>query len=228
MTTVPKHPLADPEGDEPLTRTPHGEVLLGRPATRADLDRLPPTWRGEILNGTLYAFPRPRMRHQLAGGGLYSDLMGPFQRGKGGPGGWWIVIEPGIELPGEQEFSPDVAGWRRERMPRLPRRSAIKVVPDWICEVLSPRTTSYDLVVKRRFYAAIGVSYLWYVDPVSRTLSASKLEGGRWVELGIWRDSDAARIEPFEVVELSLGDLWDGFEDEGNGEDSPPPPSTVI
>ena len=213
-------------------RTPLGEVILDRPATRADLDRLPRTWRGEILNGTLYAFPRPRPRHQLAGGTLYQDLCGPFHRGRGGPGGWWILIEPGVEIPGEDEFSPDVAGWRRERMPHLPRKGAIKLAPDWICEVLSPRTRSYDHVVKRRYYAALGVSYLWYLDPTDRTLTASKLEAGRWVELGAWKDDETARIEPFDAMELSLADLWEGFEDEedeeGSKEVSPSPPSSAV
>jgi Uma2 family endonuclease len=232
MTTAPRRPRVDPSGPSAPKRTPQGAVILDRPATRADLNSLPRTYRGEILAGTLYAFPRPRARHQRAGGTLYQDLCGPFDRGRGGPGGWWILIEPGVELPGEDEFSPDVAGWRRERMPHLPRKGAIQTVPDWICEVLSPRTRSYDHVTKRRYYAAIGVSYLWYVDPFARTLTASKLEGGRWVELGAWQDDETVRTEPFDAVEVNLSPLWEGFDDEdeeeGSGEESPSPPSTTV
>lgn len=209
-------------------RTPHGAVILDRHATRADLDALPETWRGEILGGTLYAFPRPRAPHQRAGGSILGDLCDPFDRGRGGPGGWWILIEPGIELPGQDEVSPDLAGWRRERMPHLPRTGAITLVPDWVCEVLSPRTRSYDHVTKRRFYAQIGVSYLWYVDPLDRTLTASKLQGGRWLELGAWRDDETARVEPFEAIELRLSAWWEGVAPESADEDaSPPPPSTA-
>lgn len=211
-------------------RTPLGAVILDRPAIHADLDQLPRTWRGEILHGTLYAFPRPRARHQGASGALHGELRNPFGRGRSGPGGWWILIEPGIELPGEDEFSPDVAGWRRERMPHLPRKGAITTVPDWICEVLSPRTRSYDHVTKRRFYAEIGVSHLWYVDPIDKTLTASKLEGGRWLELGAWRDDEKVRVEPFEAMELELAALWEGFDDDDEDEEeaSPSPPSCAV
>lgn len=208
-------------------RAPSGEVLLGRPATREDLDRLPRTFRGEILNGTLYAFPRPRARHQRATGKLYRDVSGPFDDGVGGPGGWWILVEPGIELPSAPEVSPDIAGWRRERMRRLPTKGPIRIVPDWVCEVLSPRTTSYDLVTKRRFYASIGVPYLWYVEPRNRVLTAHQLnDDGSWRELGVWVGDMLAQVQPFDAVELTLAGTWDGFDPDE--EESPSPPSTVV
>lgn len=206
-----------------------GAVLLDRPAVPADLDRLPRTWRGEILRGTLYAFPRPRAPHQRASTRIAGDVDGPFDRGRGGPGGWWILEEPGIELPGVAEFSPDVAGWRRERMPRLPREGAIRVVPDWVCEVLSPRTRAYDLVIKRRFYAELGVPHLWYVEPLAKAIFASRLVSGQWLELGVWGNEDKAHIEPFEAVELDLSGWWDGVDVGGEEEDgpgSPEPPSS--
>ncbi len=95
-------------------------------------------------------------------------------------------------------------------MARVPRKGPISVAPDWICEVLSPRTRSYDHVTKRRFYAEIGVSFLWYVDPLARLLMASKLEGGRWVELGSWCDDQKVRVEPFDAMELDLAAWWEG------------------
>src|SRR5690606_15372551 len=98
---------------------------------------------------------------------------------------WWILAEPGIEVERSPEFSPDVAGWRRERMPTLPANDAIRVVPDWACEILSPRARSYDLLVKRPFYADIGIGHLWYVDPDARTLTVSRLLDGRWLEIGV-------------------------------------------
>jgi Uma2 family endonuclease len=102
-------------------------------------------------------------------------------------------------------------------------------VPDWICEVLSPTTRAYDVTTKRRFYAEIGVSYLWYLDPTYKILTASKLEGGRWVELGAWKDDEKVRVEPFEAIELDLALLWEGFEDEKDAEEaSPSPPSATV
>jgi len=181
---------------------------LGRPATLADLEALPPSWRGEIIDGELYAFPRPTFPHMNLEGSVFDDLRSPFQRGRGGPGGWWILHEPGIQLARSPEFSPDLGGWRKSRMPNPPTTGPITVVPDWICEVLSPSTRSYDLLVKRRFYAEIGVAFLWYIDPTVRALTISKLQEGRWVELGVHGPDEKLRAEPFEAIELDLAAWW--------------------
>jgi Uma2 family endonuclease len=121
-------------------------VSARRSATLADLEALPPHVKGEVIDGVLYTQPRPRPPHANVEGALAEELRGPFQRGRGGPGGWWILIGPGIEVPGSPEFSPDLAGWRRERMGALPSER-IDVVPDWVCEIMSPTTRSYDLRV---------------------------------------------------------------------------------
>jgi Uma2 family endonuclease len=121
-----------------------------------------------------------------------------------------------------------IAGWRRERLPRLPRKGAIDAAPDWVCEVLSPRTRAYDLVIKRRFYTEIGVRYLWYVEPLAKAVTASKLVSGQWVEVGAWCSDEKARIEPFEVMELDLASWWEGIEEgwaDDDEQESPAPPS---
>ena len=180
----------------------------GRPATRADLDALPSNVKGEIINGVLYTQPRPRARHMDVEDLLIDDLKSPYQRGRGGPGGWWILSEPGIELPGSPEVSPDLAGWRRTRLPSLPKDGPITLVPDWACEILSPTTRGYDQRTKRPFYAEIGVSFLWYVDLDAHTLTVSKLEAQRWTELAVYGEDDRVRAPPFEEVELSLAEWW--------------------
>lgn len=182
-------------------------------ATYEDLLALPPNVKGEILDGVLYTQPRPRSWHVLGASGLQELLGPPFRRGVGGPGGWWILVEPGIELPDSPEVSPDLAGWRRERMPNLPRREAIKVVPDWVCEILSPSTVVYDQHTKKRFYAKHGVRWLWIIDPEARLLTAHRLQNGGWFEVGSWVGDDRARIEPFDAIELSLADIWTSAEE---------------
>src|SRR3954451_8107117 len=176
--------------------------------TLADLDALPPGIVGEIIEGVLYTMTKPRMRHQRTGLEIGSGLLGPFDHGRGGPGGWWIVTEPGIELPNTPEISPDIAGWRRERMPELPIDEPIRVVPDWVCEILSPRTRRHDLLVKLPYYAKIGVGYHWLVDIEARTLTAQRLETGRWLTLGMFGDETEARIEPFEAIQLDVASWW--------------------
>jgi Uma2 family endonuclease len=118
--------------------------MVAKPAASLDdllaqLEALPPDVKGEIIKGTLYTNPRPLPRHQNIEGLVIDDLKSPYQRGRGGPGGWWILPEPGICLPGSPEFSPDVAGWRRERLPSLPQ-GKLTLAPDWLCEIHSTNT----------------------------------------------------------------------------------------
>ena len=165
---------------------PHGMAEAARKrATYEDLLALPPNVKGEILDGVLYTQPKPRAPHMRAATILGGNISGPFDSGWSGPGGWWILIEPGIELPDSPEVIPDLAGWRRERMPELPRDEAITVVPDWVCEILSPSTRNYDQRIKKPFYARHGVSWLWLVDPEAHLLTAHRLENGRWVEMAL-------------------------------------------
>ncbi len=178
-------------------------------ATWADLEALPAGMVGELIRGSLYAMPRPRPRHARAEGRIFSAVeRGYDSSDAGGPGGWWIVVEPGIALAGldVEEIVPDVAGWRRERLPPSPDRFTI--APDWVCEVLSPSTRRHDLTTKRPLYAEAGVRWMWIVDVDARTLTASRLHEGRWLEIGVWSDADRFRAEPLDAVELRGEDLW--------------------
>jgi len=175
--------------------------------TLADLEALPPGMKGEIIEGVLYTMTRPRARHQRLNVSIGGKLGPLFDEGDGGPGGWWILPEPGIELPESPEFSPDLAGWRRERMPALPY-DAITLVPDWICEILSPSTRRHNLVVKKPYYARIGVPHLWLVDLEARALTALRLENTRWLDLGTFADEAEARIEPFDAVAFDVRRWW--------------------
>lgn len=178
------------------------------PATLADLDALPPSIKGEIIDGVLHTQPRPRALHMRIATRIADDVSGPYDLGRGGPGGWWILVEPGIELPGSPEFSPDLAGWHRERLPDLPDDEPVRVAPDWACEILCRTTRGYDQRTKRPFYARIGVGWLWFVDPEARTLSVSKLVDGHWYEVGVYGEDDRIRPEPFAEVEITLADWW--------------------
>ncbi|MEW5851929.1 MAG: Uma2 family endonuclease [Myxococcota bacterium] len=176
------------------------------PATYRDLEDLPPGIKGENIEGTLYTQPRPSPRHKRVGSLIYRRLFDTYDCGAGGPGRWWLLLEPGIEQPGSPEFSPDVAGWRKERLPELPAK--FTTIPDWICEVLSPSNRQYDLSVKRPFYARSGLPFLWFIDVDARTLMVHRLVDGKWLELGVWAEDALVRAPPFEEVELSLGELW--------------------
>jgi Uma2 family endonuclease len=179
-----------------------------KPPTLADLDALPANIKGEIIEGVLYTMTRPRGRHQRTNLAIGSKLRGPFDDGVGGPGGWWILPEPGIELPNTPEISPDLAGWRRSRLPELPEDAPITVVPDWVCEILSPTNRRHDLLVKKPYYARIGVAHHWLVDREAKTLTVYSLENGRWVEMGVYGDDREARIDPFAEIALDVASWW--------------------
>lgn len=187
-------------------------VLVKKQATYRDLVMLPEHQVGEILDGELYASPRPRPRHSLASSVLGNELGGPFHLGRGGPGGWWILDEPELHL-GPDVLVPDLAGWRRERLPRLPEEVGITVAPDWVCEVLSPTTARLDRSRKLPRYARAGVQHVWVVDPLNRALEVFRHEGERWVLAGDFSGQTLARIEPFDAVELELEALWVADED---------------
>lgn len=196
------------------------------PATYADLEAAPPNRVAELIEGTLYTFPRPAPRHGAAASNLCGELAAPFGRGRGGPGGWRIIIEPELHFPdprandGVIAISPDLAGWRRERMPKLPKTKYFTLAPDWLCEVLSPSTEAYDRTVKMPLYAREGVRHAWLVDPVVRTLELFILGAdARWILAGVHRDDALVRAEPFEAVELELGVLWEAAEGDDEQED---------
>ena len=184
-----------------------GESEAPRRATYRDVLDAPAHRVAEIVDGTLHTQPRPAAPHALASSRLGGELTGPFDRGRGGPGGWWIIDEPELHL-GEDILVPDLAGWRRERMPDYPDAAYVTLAPDWVCEVLSPSTRKLDLHGKRPIYAREGVEHLWLVDPAGRTLEALELREGQWVLIASAKDADPVCIRPFDAVTFNLGDLW--------------------
>lgn len=178
-----------------------------KPARYASLEALPPNLVGEIIGDSLYASPRPAPSHALAASGLGALIGGPFHYDQEGPGGWWILFEPELHL-GADVLVPDIAGWRRERMTVLPEEAFINQAPDWVCEVVSPRTASLDRVEKLPVYAREGVSFAWIVDPQARSLEVFSLIGSRLAFLKGWTGDERVRAEPFQEIELDLGRLW--------------------
>jgi len=186
-------------------------------ATYADILALPEHVVGEIIDGELYASPRPASPHALAASGLGSDLFSAFHRGRGGPGGWVILIEPELHIGG-QVMVPDLAGWRRERMPEVPDVPFFELAPDWVCEVISPSTGRLDRAKKLPHYARCGVGHVWLLDPIQQTLEIYRLNRppgeappfvfAGWTLVATHAGDDKVRVEPFDAIELDLALLW--------------------
>lgn len=178
-----------------------------KPATYQDIIDLPENLVGEIVDGELVVSPRPMVRHARVASVLGRSLGGPFDDGREGPGGWWILDE--VELHwGDDVLVPDLAGWRRTRMPNLRDEQFITLAPDWVCEIVSPSTARVDRGRKLRIYAREQVRHAWLVDPQTRMLEVFRREGEGWFFVGSFSDAERVRAEPFDAIELDLGTLW--------------------
>ena len=178
-----------------------------RLATYADIEALPAHVVGEIAFGVLHTHPRPTPRHSVAANAVGAIVTGPFQFGNGGPGGWLFMVEPELHLA-DHVVVPDIAGWRRERLPRLPDTGHLDVPPDWVCEVLSPSTQRFDRTDKLTIYAKFGVGHSWYVDPLARTLEVFALQGEKWLLAATFKEADLVAAPPFELHTFALEVLW--------------------
>ena len=183
---------------------------MGEPASRRatydDVLGAPENTIAEVINGVLRLEPRPALSHASAAT-LLSDELGPFRGRRGGPGGWIILFEPELHLDADVVV-PDLAGWRRERMPRVPDEPYTTLAPDWVCEVLSKGNRKKDRAEKLPVYARAGVRFAWLLDPVERTLEVLRLESGRYSIVATYVDDAKVRAEPFGEVELALEGVW--------------------
>jgi Uma2 family endonuclease len=179
-----------------------------RPASYEDILALPEHVVGEIVAGELHVSPRPAPRHAAAATALGEELGPPFKRGRGGPGGWFLLFEPELHLAPDV-LVPDLGGWRRERMPEMPVDLPYFVLaPDWVCEVLSPSTAALDRGRKLAVYARERVANVWLVEPVSQTLEVLRLDGATYRIVQVATGDAAVRAEPFDAIELDLRVLW--------------------
>jgi len=179
-----------------------------KPATYRDLLNVPAHLVAEIVDGELHASPRPSLPHAMAASSLTSELVGPFGFGRGGgPGGWVILAEPELHIV-DQVMVPDLAGWRRERMPQMPETAFAEIPPDWVCEVISPSTGALDRAGKMPHYGRAGVGHAWLVDPTSKTVEVYRSDGPEWRLLKTFAENAKVRAEPFDAVELDLSLLW--------------------
>lgn len=183
-------------------------------ATYQDVLDAPDDKIAEILDGELFLSPRLAPPHGYAMSKIAFDVDASFgdqPRDPTAPGGWWILTEPELHLHGDVVV-PDVVGWRRERMVRLPQGVGIEIPPDWVCEIQSPSTTRIDYDKKLAIYARERVEYLWYVDPIARNVLVLHLPVPSRDKFRLLTmtagGADVVRLPPFEDVEIDLTRWW--------------------
>jgi Uma2 family endonuclease len=183
-----------------------------RPATFADLRALGENVRAEVIHGVIVEKAAPTFDHGSAQGSLFVALGPAFSRRGGGgpnaPGGWWFGAEVDVEFAPHEVYRPDVAGWRRDRVPERPREWPVRARPDWVCEILSPSNARQDLQTKLGAYHQFRVPHYWIVDPERQLLTVYRWrEEGYLLALTAGR-GDRARAEPFEAIGLQVGLLF--------------------
>lgn len=180
------------------------------PATLEDLLSMPEEDSYEIVDGELVQKEAGSGRHgraQIKTG----VAMEPFHRKAGGPpnqpGGWWFSTEALIQFSPTQVRKPDLAGWRRERMPQMPDDAVLSLLPDWICEILSTNRAD-DLIRKKRLYHQCQIPHYWILDPRDEMLTVHRWAQDGYTEVLAARRGDFVRAEPFDAIELSVGALF--------------------
>jgi Uma2 family endonuclease len=186
-----------------------------KPATYQDVLDAPDHEVAEIIDGELHVSPRPGGPHTLVSSALGGLLVSSFHFSISGPGGWLILDEPELHIVGEIVV-PDLAGWRRERLPEVSSAAFFTLAPDWVCEILSTSTAAVDRTDKLPIYARAGIKRVWLVSPAQRTLEILRAHEGGWLLVATYRDAARVRAEPFDAIELDLSMLWASI--------APPPP----
>lgn len=194
-------------------------VPARRVATYADVLAAPEHMVAELMAGELHVQPRPAGPHTVASSLLGSVLTGAFWRGVGGPGGWILLDEPELHL-GDEVMVPDMAGWLQTSaaMGEL-QKAYFTTPPRWVLEVLSPATAQKDRVLKLPRYHAAGVQFAWLLDPLAQTLEVYRRAAEGWLQVAVHGGKSQVRAEPFEAIELDLGELWPWAEDDATAAD---------
>lgn len=176
-------------------------------ATIADLAGLE---NHELVGGELVQKASPTIRHSLVHGNLISAVHGfvGHGQGEGRPGGWWIGPEVTIELEDGEVYQPDIAGWRMERLPVLSDEWPVRVTPDWVCEILSPSTARLDLGHKQHAYHRARVGHYWVADPIHHIITVYRWQADGYVLTLTAGTGDIVRAEPFDSIDIDLGDIF--------------------
>jgi Uma2 family endonuclease len=163
----------------------------------ARIRALPEHVTAEILEpGVLSTMGRPGLPHAHAHT-LIDDWLRQYDVRRGGTG-WWVLREMEIRFPGDLLAVPDLAGWRVDRVAKLPKENPLTVIPDWCCEILSLGTTRADRVLKLPLYARAGVRWTWLVEPEAGFVEVYESVAERPVRIASATDEERIALPPFD------------------------------
>jgi Uma2 family endonuclease len=133
-----------------------------QPLTVAEYRNLPETGpRYQLIEGDLYMAPAPNRFHHDISRNLLTTLVNYLSVH---PIGVLYNAPFDVYLTDIDVFQPDLLIVLNENR-RILTDAGAEGAPDFVVEILSPKTRHLDLVNKKRVYARIGVKELWIIDP---------------------------------------------------------------
>ncbi|MCS6937073.1 MAG: Uma2 family endonuclease [Candidatus Bipolaricaulota bacterium] len=148
--------------------------------------------KAELMDGVMIVHSPATLRHD--------DLLGFLLflvRGYAESQQWGKVLGPNaiMQLGERRRFAPDLMFIRRERL-RLPLAKQFQGAADWVIEILSEHTRSYDLREKRTIYQEAGIAEIWFIDGEEQRVIADRRRGGGYEETVISTGRVNAEVLP--------------------------------
>lgn len=155
--------------------------------------------RFELIEGELFVTPSPTTIHQRVIRRLHHLLKEAIIDAGVGE---FFSAPYDVKLADGSIVQPDLVAVLTERF-SLIAADGIEGVPDFIVEVVSPSSKTYDRVRKRDLYARHGVSEYWLVDPDARGVTIfSDPQQGRYRSERAIRDTAVSGLIPGLSVDL--------------------------
>lgn len=174
------------------------------PLTVENYKLLPETGpRYQLIEGDLYMAPAPNRFHQDISRNLEFILLDYLRHHPVGA----IYHAPfDVYLDETNVFQPDILFVSNARAAILTDAGA-EGAPDWVVEILSPKTARLDLENKRRQYARHGVDELWIIDPKARTIAVHRFDDG--ADARMVHDEKATLTTPhFSGLQIEAAELF--------------------
>lgn len=142
------------------------------PLTLEDYRSMPETGpRYQLIEGELYMAPAPNRYHQEISFNL-ALVIGNYLEKR--PIGKVFCAPFDVYLDQVNAHQPDLVFVSKEN--DILTDAGAEGAPDFLVEILSPKTAYLDKKAKRRVYARSGVKELWIIDPDLKTISVYFLQ----------------------------------------------------
>jgi Uma2 family endonuclease len=157
------------------------------PLTVEHYRNLPETGpRYQLIEGDLYMAPAPNRYHQDISRNLEFILLNYL---KDHPVGVLYHAPFDVYLSETDVFQPDIVVVLKANFGLL-TDAGCEGAPDFVVEILSPKTRRLDLDNKKRVYNRHGVKELWIIDPEPRELLVYRFERGAGETAELFHQSD--------------------------------------